>query len=104
MAEEEQKHNHLFHQKKEEEGPVDYEKKEKHHKHVEQISGLTTLAPGAYALIKCVDQYEKQQAKKDPENAHSHRTKEEIAAVAAVGGAGFAFHEHHKKKDAKNHQ
>jgi hypothetical protein len=48
-------------------------------------------------------QHEKHKAKKDPENARSHRIKEEIAATVAVGSAGFAFHEHHKKKDAKKH-
>lgn len=48
-------------------------------------------------------QHEKHQAKKDTENAHGHKVKEEVAAVAALGAAGFAFHEHHEKKDAKKH-
>lgn len=46
-------------------------------------------------------QYEKHQAKKDPENAHRHKIKEEIAATAAVGAGGYVFHEHHEKKEAK---
>lgn len=46
-------------------------------------------------------QYEKHKAKKDPENAHRHKIEEEIAATAAVGAGGYAFHEHHKKKAAR---
>jgi hypothetical protein len=46
-------------------------------------------------------QYEKHQAKKDPENAHRHKIHEEISATAAVGAGGYAFHERHKKKEAK---
>uniref|UniRef100_A0A0D9VAE1 Uncharacterized protein n=1 Tax=Leersia perrieri TaxID=77586 RepID=A0A0D9VAE1_9ORYZ len=48
--------------------------------------------------------HEKKAAKKDPEHAKSHKTKERIAAAVAVGSAGFAFHEHHKKKEAKKHR
>lgn len=51
--------------------------------------------------VEILLQYEKHEAKKDPENAQRHKIGEEIAAVAAVGAGGFAFHEHHKKKDAK---
>lgn len=52
MAEEEKHHHHLFHHKdKAEEGPVDYEKEIKHHKHLEQIGKLGTAAAGAYALV-----------------------------------------------------
>ena len=48
-------------------------------------------------------QYEKHEAKKDPEHAHRHKIEEEIAAAAAVGSGGYAFHEHHeKKKDHKD--
>jgi hypothetical protein len=46
-------------------------------------------------------QYEKHQAKKDPENAHRHKIEEGVAAVAALGSGGYAFHEHHGKKEAK---
>ena len=46
-------------------------------------------------------QYEKHEAKKDPEHAHRHKIGEEIGAVAALGAGGFAFHEHHEKKEAK---
>ncbi|KAI5001721.1 hypothetical protein ZWY2020_026371 [Hordeum vulgare] len=63
-----------------------HRKEEKHQKHMEQL-----------AL------HEKHKAKKDPENARWHRIKEEIAATVAVGSAGFAFHEHHRKKDARKH-
>jgi ABA/WDS induced protein len=49
MAEE--KRHHLFHHKKEDDGPVDYEKKEKHHKHMEQLGQLGAVAVGAYALV-----------------------------------------------------
>lgn len=49
------------------------------------------------------EQHEKHKAKKDPENAHSHKVKEEIAATVAVGSVGYVFHEHHEKKDAKKH-
>ena len=51
--------------------------------------------------VGSIEQHEKHKAKKDPENAHGHKVKEEVAAVAALGSAGFAFHEHHQKKDAK---
>ncbi|KAG6504601.1 hypothetical protein ZIOFF_033391 [Zingiber officinale] len=85
MAEE--KHHHFFHHK--EETSSDPRKEEKHHKHMEQLGEL-----GAH---------EKHQAKKDPENAHKHKVTEEIAATVAVGSAGFAFHEHHEKKEAKRH-
>ena len=47
-------------------------------------------------------QYEKRKAKKDPENAHRHKIAEEIATTTAVGARGYAFHEHHKKKEFKN--
>jgi hypothetical protein len=47
-------------------------------------------------------QYEKHEAKKDPEHAHRHKIEEEVAAAAAVGSGGFAFHEHHEKK--KDHK
>jgi len=50
--------------------------------------------------VGSIEQHEKHKAKKDPENAHGHKVKEEVAAVAALGAAGFAFHEHHQK-DAK---
>jgi hypothetical protein len=48
-------------------------------------------------------QHEKHKAKKEPENARSHRVKEEIAATIAAGSVGLAIHEHHKKKEAKKH-
>lgn len=47
-------------------------------------------------------QYEKHEAKKDPEHAHRHKIEEELAATAAVGAGGYAFHEHHEKK--KDHK
>jgi len=50
--EEEKKHHHLFHRHKEDEGPKDPEKEMKHHKHLEQLGGVTALAAGAYALVK----------------------------------------------------
>jgi hypothetical protein len=54
MAEEKEQ-RHLFHRHKdgEEEGAseVDYEKKEKQHKHLEQLGGLGAIAAGAYALV-----------------------------------------------------
>ncbi|KAJ6817258.1 uncharacterized protein M6B38_411940 [Iris pallida] len=46
-------------------------------------------------------QYEKHESKKDPEHARKHRIEEEIAAAAAVGSGGYAFHEKHEKKEAK---
>jgi hypothetical protein len=53
MAEEKKQHR-LFHRHKDgEEGAseVDYEKKEKQHKHLEQLGGLGAVAAGAYALV-----------------------------------------------------
>ncbi|KAH0693898.1 hypothetical protein KY285_020995 [Solanum tuberosum] len=70
----------------------------KHHKHLEEIGGLGTVAAGAFAL------HEKHKAEKDPEQAHKHKIEEEIAAAAAVGAGGFAFHEHHEKKEAKEEE
>jgi hypothetical protein len=56
---EEKKHHHLFHRHKEdgEEGAaeVDYEKKGKQHKHLEQLGGLGAIAAGAYALVRDLD-------------------------------------------------
>jgi hypothetical protein len=49
-------------------------------------------------------QHEKHKAKKDPENAHGHRVKQETATAAAAGAAVFAIHERHEKKDAKKQQ
>lgn len=46
-------------------------------------------------------QYEKHEAKKDPEHTQRHKLEEEIAAAAAVGAGGYAFHEHHQKNKAK---
>lgn len=46
-------------------------------------------------------QHERHKAKKDPENADKHKTAQGIAATVALGAGGFAFHEHHKKKEAK---
>jgi hypothetical protein len=48
-----------------------------------------------------VEQHEKHKAKKDPENSHGHRVKQEVATAAAAGAAVFALHESHEKKDAK---
>eukprot|EP01018_Ginkgo_biloba_P000182 Gb_18966 [translate_table: standard] len=76
----------------------DYEKamkEEKHHKRMEHVGELGTMAAGAYAM------YEKHEAKKDPEHAHRHKIEEEVAAAAAVGAGGYAFHEHHEKKEDK---
>lgn len=47
-------------------------------------------------------QYERHEAKKDPEHAQRHKIEEGVAAVAALGSGGFAFHEHHGKKEAKD--
>jgi hypothetical protein len=47
-------------------------------------------------------QYERHEAKKDPEHAQRHKIEEGVAAVAALGSGGFAFHEHHDKKEAKD--
>lgn len=131
--EEQKHHHHFFHHHRDEESPseVDPKKEEKHHKHKEHLGELGALAAGAYALVShqnsispistsiviiwCrlaivgghlvvpLAQHEKHQAKKDPENAHKHKVAEEIAATVAVGSAGFAFHEHHEKKEAKKH-
>ncbi|KAB1216263.1 Abscisic stress-ripening protein 2 [Morella rubra] len=45
--------------------------------------------------------HEKHRAKKDPEHAHSHKVKEEIAATITVAAGGFALHEKHERKAAK---
>ncbi|XP_059454672.1 abscisic stress-ripening protein 1-like [Corylus avellana] len=96
--------HHLFHHNKDEvnpigaEKPVDYRKEEKHKKHLEQTGGLGAAATGVYAL------HEKHEAKKDPQHAHKHKVEEEIAAAVAVGAGGYAFHEHHGKKDAKKQE
>jgi hypothetical protein len=58
MAEEKQQHrHHLFQRHKDggQENPsaeVDYEKKEKRHKHMEQLGALGAVAAGAYALVR----------------------------------------------------
>ncbi|KAB1204723.1 Abscisic stress-ripening protein 2 [Morella rubra] len=59
-----------------------------------RVSGLSQIQQTKF-------QHEKHKAKKDPENSHSHKVAEEIAAVTAVGAGGFAFHEKHEKKEAK---
>ncbi|GLJ38602.1 hypothetical protein SUGI_0787070 [Cryptomeria japonica] len=96
-------HRHLFHHKKEEVS-IEYggedkfekvRKEEKHHKHLQHVVELGVVAAGGFAL------YEKHQEKKDPENAHRHTIKEEIATAVAVGSGGFSFHEHHEKKRDK---
>lgn len=46
------------------------------------------------------DQYEGHQAKKDPANAQRHRIEQGVAAVAAVGADGYAYHEHREQKQA----
>jgi hypothetical protein len=68
---------------------TDWRKEEKHHKHMEQLAQLGTVIAGA---------------KKGPEHTHSHKIKEGVAAAVTVGSAGFSFHEHHQKKDAKKHR
>ncbi|XP_028074660.1 uncharacterized protein LOC114277039 [Camellia sinensis] len=64
----------------------------------EQRGELGAVAAGTFAL------YKKHQSKKDPEHAHKHKIEEEIAAEAAVGSGGYAFHEHHEKKNAKEEE
>ncbi|KAF3796478.1 hypothetical protein EJ110_NYTH01500 [Nymphaea thermarum] len=92
MEAEKHGHHHLFHgEKKHEKTP---EQQLKHHKHMQRLAKVGTVTAGAYAL------HEKHKAKKDPENAHSHRIKE-IAATVAVGGVVLVMHEHHEKKAAK---
>ena len=46
-------------------------------------------------------QYEKHQAKKDPENTNKHHIAEKISGAIAIGSAAFATHEHHHKKEAE---
>ncbi|KAJ4964525.1 hypothetical protein NE237_016374 [Protea cynaroides] len=100
-----EKHHHHFldhHHKKEkpaaEMTKKDYEKEVKHHKHLEHVGKVGVVAAGSYAL------HEKHMAKKDPEHAHSHKIKEEIAVTVAVGSLAFSRHEHHEKKEAKKEQ
>ncbi|XP_020082360.1 abscisic stress-ripening protein 1-like [Ananas comosus] len=78
----------------------DYEKEEKHHKHLELLGELGAVAAGAFAL----PQYEGHKARTDPKHAHRHRLEEEIAETVALACAGFALHEHHEKNKAKKHQ
>ncbi|XP_031495666.1 abscisic stress-ripening protein 1-like isoform X2 [Nymphaea colorata] len=93
METEKHGHHHLFHgEKKLEKTP---EQQLKHHKNMQRLAKVGTVTAGAYAL------HEKHKTKKDPENAHSHRIKEEIAATVAVGGVVLVMHEHHEKKAAK---
>lgn len=66
------------------------------------ISGLMTHFSSK--LMSFNLQHEKHKSKNDPEHAHKHKVEEEIAAVAAVGSGGFAFHEHHDKKEAKEEE
>jgi hypothetical protein len=52
MAEE--KHHHLFHHDEKKSGfveEVDYKKQEKHHKNLEHLGELGTVAAGTYALV-----------------------------------------------------
>ncbi|KAJ6920267.1 hypothetical protein NC651_014004 [Populus alba x Populus x berolinensis] len=97
MAEEKQ-HQGVFHHHNSEEKPADYIKEKKHHKNLGHVGELGAAAAGAYAMN------EKHKSKKDPENAHRHKIKEEIAAAAAVGTGGFVFHEHHEKKATKKEE
>jgi hypothetical protein len=41
---------------------------------------------------------------RSPQDARSHRIKEEVAATVAACTVGFTIHEHHKKKEAKKHR
>jgi len=109
----EKQHHHLFHRKEDgdEQVPqstdmygagnaqsVQHEKalkEKKHHKHMEKLGGLGTVATGAFAL------HEKHAVKKDPEHAHRHKITQEVASAVAVGEGGYIFHEHHEKKDSK---
>eukprot|EP00253_Pinus_taeda_P018913 PITA_18913 len=68
------------------------QKEVKHDQRKEHGGELGTMAAGGYAL------YEKQEAKKDPENARRPKTEEEVAGAGAVGTGGYAFHERHEKK------
>ncbi|KAB1212146.1 Abscisic stress-ripening protein 2 [Morella rubra] len=104
-----EKHHHLSHHKKgEDHGPVDYRKEEKHHKHLEHLGKAGAAAAGACNVPALspfghfvLTSHEKHRAKKDPEHAHSHKVKEEIAATITVAAGGFALHEKHERKAAK---
>ncbi|TVU36979.1 hypothetical protein EJB05_18941, partial [Eragrostis curvula] len=91
------------HHKAAESGPAkitDWRKQEKPHKHMEQLGQIGAVAAGAYAMVRPREA----PGEEDPGHAHSHKIKEGVAAAVAVGSAGFAFHEHHQKKDAKKHR
>ena len=49
-------------------------------------------------------QHEKHKAEKDPEHGHRHKIEEEIGEAVAMGAGGFAFHEHHEKKETKKEE
>ena len=60
-----------------------------------------------YPDINLFYQYEKHQAKKDPENEKKHHIAQTVAGAIAIGAGAVAVHEHHNKKqaekEAKNH-
>ena len=68
------------------------------------VTAVTFILTTCVHVRACVAwlQYERHEAKKDPEHAQRHKIEEGMAAVAALGSGGFAFHEHHDKKEAKD--
>jgi hypothetical protein len=46
-------------------------------------------------------QYEGHRAKKDPEHAQRHKVEAGVAAAAALGAGGYAYHEHREQKEAR---
>ena len=54
-----------------------------------------------YPDINLFYQYEKHQAKKDPENAEKHHIAQTVASAIAIGAGAAAVHEHHNKKQAE---
>ncbi|KAG0541138.1 hypothetical protein BDA96_03G470500 [Sorghum bicolor] len=71
-----------------------FKREEREHKHKERLGEVGALAGGAFAL------YEGHRATKDPANAQRHKIEAGVAAAAALGAGGYAYHEHREQKAA----
>ncbi|XP_021602882.1 uncharacterized protein LOC110607907 isoform X21 [Manihot esculenta] len=82
-----------YHKKSEE--AIDYKEKEMHYDHLEHLSKIGVGVSGTYVM------HDKHKEKNNSEHAYNYKIKEEIVTAAAVGAEGFAFQEHHEKKEVK---
>ncbi|XP_044973522.1 uncharacterized protein LOC123441065 [Hordeum vulgare subsp. vulgare] len=75
-----------------EQGQGYYKKEVTQHKNRERIGEAGALAAGGFAL------YEGYEAKKDPAYAGKHQIEAGLAGAAAVGAAGYTYHQHREQK------